>query len=164
MLSGISGTIDSLNADTVDGKHIWCGTQEEYNGLASSGQTDKDTIYMITDIEEEVQIDLSVYQTIIDNDLKTDSKNIPDAINSLYDQSYYKDIFAEGNSWDEIDGKYRVAISATEHNQKNGNKLFVCVFNSDIGEDVQCKVKKSQNGDVTIVSDTKFNGYIGIRR
>ena len=82
----------------------------------------------------------------------------------MYNQSYYKNISAEGTDWEEIDGKYSVTISAVEHNQNNGNKLFVCVFNSDIGEDIQCKVKKLPNGDVTIESGSKFNGYIGIRR
>ena len=118
---------------------------------------------MITDIEE-VQIDLSIYQKIMDETLKTESKKIPEAINSLYNQSYYRDISAEGTDWEEIGGKYSITISAVEHKQNNGNKLFVCVFNSDIGEDIQCKVKKLQNGNVIIESDSKFNGYIGIRR
>ena len=153
--------LDAINADTVDGKHIKSITKAEYDALVESENIEENTIYMITDIEEE-QIDLSLYQTILDETLKTNNKKIPEAINELYNQTYYKDIFVD--SWEELNGVHNIVIEATEHRQNNGNKLFVCVFNSDTGEDVQCTIKKSLEGNVTIETTTPFNGYIGIRR
>lgn len=42
--------LESMNSDTVDDKHIWCGTEEEYNILTNNGADESaDTIYMIQD-------------------------------------------------------------------------------------------------------------------
>lgn len=42
--------LDPINSDTVDDKHIWCGTEEEYNKLTNNGADESaNTIYMIQD-------------------------------------------------------------------------------------------------------------------